>query len=72
VSRPRWCGNPTCDPDTRMIEVGDEKIPERCPCVARHSLAEQLAHHLAEVKRLEAEIAAQDASEWVRGPGGRK
>jgi hypothetical protein len=70
-TRPPWCGNPNCNPDTRMVELGDEKIPRRCPCVGRSSLLEELERARAEVARLEAAIAAEGAPEWVRGPGVR-
>jgi hypothetical protein len=74
MNRPRWCGNPACNPATRMIETGNDKVPERCPCLRTATTWTELCARRErlrlELDELNRAIAAAQAPEWARGPGG--
>ena len=73
TARPPHCGRPDCDPATRMVEVGDDRRPERCPCAkAATTYADLLARRdalTAQLADVEKQLAELEAPEWVRGPG---
>jgi hypothetical protein len=71
--RPPWCGNRACDRTTRMVETGDERLPERCPCLRAHTTYTELVTRRErlrlELDELNRAIAAAQTPEWARGPG---
>jgi hypothetical protein len=75
VTRPRWCGNPACDPQTRMVEVGDERRPERCPCLTtatgHAALVTERQRLQGRIDEIDRQLAAMEAPDWARGPGVR-
>ena len=70
---PEHCGRPDCDPGTRMVEVGDDRIPRPCPCREHGtSLADLAARETAlqaELDEVRRRLAAVQAPDWARGPG---
>lgn len=77
AARPAWCGDPACDPGTRLVDTPDG--PARCPRChplspttlgALRTREAQLQQELAEVQRRIADHeTAAGAPPWVRGPG---
>lgn len=72
---PPHCGQPDCDPTTRLLDSDDGEPVRRCPrchplapnsLPALHERRSALKLALDEVDR---QIAAQEAPEWIRGPG---
>lgn len=71
---PEHCGRPDCDPGTRMVERGDDKLPARCPCVRRFNdlagMHTERAALTARLDELERRIGAAevDVPPWITGP----